>query len=113
MAASVFDTNPTLAQQLASDTLTVNQSNPSAGLSVTANTLIANKVEAETETARRLALKNQSRYLIETEQLTAPFALNLGDVITLQTPAKNGAGAIITRLDEKLLDGRCTLEFWQ
>ncbi|AIY65202.1 hypothetical protein [Pseudoalteromonas piratica] len=113
VAARVFDTNPTLAQQLSNEQLTVSDSNAVNGLSITTPTLIANKDDAQTELARRLALKSIARYVNETEQLAAPFQWNLGDEISLETPAQNGNHAIITRFAENLLTNKISLDFWQ
>lgn len=113
VASSVFDTAPELAQQLSNEQQVVTGSNVLAGKTNTSNTLIATKADAQTELARRLAIKDKARYIVQTEQFATPFNWLLGDEIELETPARNGSYAIITRLNENLLTGINTVEFWQ
>jgi hypothetical protein len=113
VAPVVFDTDPALAQQLNKTESVHSKSQSNNGDAITVSTLISNKVDAQTETERRLQLKSLTRYVYETEQLAGPLNWHLGDELTLETPAKNGERCIITRLSENLLNGRCILEFWQ
>lgn len=113
VSAVVFDTAPALAQQLTKEASSVVDTNAVLGDTLKARTLIANKADAQTELARRLALKTIPRFIYETEQLAAPFSWLLGDTLALESSAKNGERAILTRLSEQLLTGVCTVEFYQ
>lgn len=79
-------------------------------------TSIYNKVDAETESTRRAALRDKKRYIYKLDTATTPFTLNIGDVITVvhdrygfTDPGKQVA---IVGLEEYPTDKRVTLEVW-
>jgi len=79
-------------------------------------TLIYSNTDAETEATRRSTIRSQKRYIHKIDTITAPFTLNIGDVITVQHsrygfdyPGKN---VVIIGLEEYPTDKRVILEVW-
>jgi len=80
---------------------------------ITADTAIVNKADADTEAARRLAIGAIPRLIYQTKQMAAGFDIEMGQEAELTTPGLNGKNAIVTRKDYDILDETVTVEFWQ
>lgn len=119
IAALVHETTPATAAELAADgkTVTLTQSsvldNYPQAESIKSNTLLVTEADATTESYRRLALAAIPRFVYELQQLTAPFAWQIGASAYLESAGINGDRAVITKLIEAPINGTCTVEYWQ
>lgn len=119
IASAIYEEHPEQAKRLADSEQLVTLSDPviesqfNDADTATVSTLIVSKTDADTETARRMALASIPRYVYETQQLATPFSWVLGQGATLERPGVNGTDAALTRITENPLTGICTVEVWQ
>lgn len=79
-------------------------------------TLIFSRSDAQTEATRRALLRNKKRYIYKIDTISAPFTLNIGDVIHITHSRYNfiypGINVIIIGMEEYPTDRRVILEVW-
>lgn len=82
---------------------------------INVSTLIATAAAAQTEANRRLALASIPRTVFELSAFAAPFAMQLGQSISINYPQYFTAGqsAVITRLTDLPGDNSVRLEVWR
>lgn len=118
IAGAIHEQQPALAKELAENgkSLSIGQ-NISAmypeAQSINIDTLLVNAVDVTTELQRRLTLSSVPRFIYELKALAAPFSWSIGMTVTLEQPGINGDRAVLTKLIESPVKGRCNVEFWQ
>lgn len=115
LAGVIHETQPELAKRLQDEHLYVEGSNTSVSSDaqdITTDTLLVNEADALAEQSRRLANAQVSKNLYELTAISAPFSMNLGDIVAIEYPQyfKGGKNAVITRLNDQLTDDLVRME---
>ncbi|WP_102798720.1 hypothetical protein [Bowmanella denitrificans] len=115
IAEVVRDTDPVLATRLENQYSYVDDNNNTASLDaadVTTDTLLTTKAAATAECSRRLGLAVNARNIYELTAAAGPFAMELGQVISIDYPGTFAGGkyCCVTRLSDELSRDACQLE---
>ena len=120
VAEVVFDSDLALAEQLQTTGNITQRSDvstlanyPESLIISDVPTLIVNLIDVNTESDRRLALRNMPHFVYQTQQLAGALTFKLGDELLLETNGLNGHNAVITKLDENISTGKTIVSFWQ
>ncbi len=79
------------------------------------NSLLVTSADAVSESSRRLALVKNPRTIYELDSFTAPFAMNLGDEISVTYPGlgfETGSDVMVVGLTDYPDQGRSVVEVW-
>jgi len=99
-----------------SEDLSVQTANPLAHESAVLGTQLADSTEAAAEGDRRLALRDQIRTAYEIRTFSSTFAVELGDIITIDHDRygfDGGAKAVVIGYSESINPPRVILDIWR
>lgn len=82
---------------------------------IVVSTLISLKIDAETEAARRATIASTQRAVFELTSFASPFAMQLGQSITINYPQyfSSGSPALITRITDLPEENSVRMEVWR
>jgi hypothetical protein len=89
---------------------------PAAQAAERVDTLLVNQADAQAEADRRAALRADKRRVYSVAGFTAPFAVGIGDTLTLDHPRygwDGGVDGVVVGLREHLTRAKATLEVWR